>query len=49
MTIRKGSFYAPLVLRVMLGSLFIAHLYWKFAILPGGLAHCKALPGIMFF
>lgn len=22
----------------MLGSLFIAHLYWKFAILPGGLS-----------
>jgi putative oxidoreductase len=30
--------YAPLLLRVVLGSLFIAHLYWKFAILPGGLA-----------
>ena len=25
------------MLRVTLGSLFIAHLYWKFAILPGGL------------
>jgi len=29
--------WAALVLRVTLGSLFIAHLYWKFAILPGGL------------
>jgi putative oxidoreductase len=28
-----------LLLRLLLGSLFIAHLYWKFAILPGGLAH----------
>jgi putative oxidoreductase len=25
------------LLRVLLGGLFIAHLYWKFAILPGGL------------
>jgi putative oxidoreductase len=25
-----------LVLRLLLGALFIAHLYWKFAILPGG-------------
>jgi putative oxidoreductase len=29
--------YAALLLRLTLGSLFIAHLYWKFAILPGGL------------
>jgi putative oxidoreductase len=29
--------YAALLLRVTLGSLFIAHLYWKFAILDGGL------------
>jgi putative oxidoreductase len=28
--------YAPLLLRVALGSLFIAHLYWKFNVLPGG-------------
>ncbi len=27
---------AALLLRLLLGSLFIAHLYWKFAILPGG-------------
>jgi putative oxidoreductase len=26
------------LLRFALGSLFIAHLYWKFAILPGGLS-----------
>jgi putative oxidoreductase len=29
--------YAALLLRIALGSLFIAHLYWKFAILDGGL------------
>jgi putative oxidoreductase len=28
--------YATLLLRLTLGSLFMAHLYWKFAILPGG-------------
>ena len=39
MTVRKDGFYAPLLLRVTLGSLFIVHLYWKFAILPGGLTH----------
>jgi putative oxidoreductase len=27
-----------LLLRLLLGSLFIAHLYWKIAILPGGLS-----------
>jgi putative oxidoreductase len=32
------SGYAPLLLRVLLGLLFVAHLYWKFAILPGGLS-----------
>jgi putative oxidoreductase len=26
------------LLRLILGALFIAHLYWKFAVLPGGLA-----------
>ena len=26
-----------LLLRLLLGSLFLAHLYWKIAILPGGL------------
>ena len=27
-----------LLLRLLLGSLFIAHLYWKIAVLPGGLS-----------
>jgi putative oxidoreductase len=31
--------YAALLLRVALGALFIAHLYWKFALLNGGLPH----------
>ncbi|HTD28401.1 MAG TPA: DoxX family protein [Xanthomonadaceae bacterium] len=39
MTARHAAFYAPLLLRATLGSLFIAHLYWKFAVLPGGLEH----------
>jgi putative oxidoreductase len=29
--------YGAFLLRLMLGTLFIAHLYWKIAILPGGL------------
>jgi putative oxidoreductase len=29
--------HAALALRLLLGTLFIAHLYWKLAILPGGL------------
>ena len=35
---RDGSWrvYAPLLLRLLLGALFIAHLAWKFTILPGG-------------
>lgn len=28
--------HAALLLRVIIGSLFIVHLYWKFAVLPGG-------------
>jgi putative oxidoreductase len=28
---------SALLLRLLLGSLFIAHLYWKFAVFPGGL------------
>jgi putative oxidoreductase len=32
------SDYAVLMLRLLLGLLFIAHLYWKLAVLPGGLA-----------
>jgi len=34
---RAGMYYAPLLLRVALGAFFIAHLYWKLAVLPGGL------------
>ena len=30
--------HAAFLLRLLLGSLFIAHLYWKFAVLPGGVA-----------
>ena len=29
--------WAALLLRISLGLLFIAHLYWKFAVLDGGL------------
>lgn len=36
MTMRSGNHYAPLLLRVTLGSFFIAHLYWKFMVFPGG-------------
>ena len=32
------SDYGMLMLRVLLGLLFIAHLYWKIAVLPGGLS-----------
>ena len=28
--------HAAFLLRLLLGSLFIAHLYWKLAVLPGG-------------
>lgn len=38
MLTQPGTFYAPLLLRSALGLLFIAHLYWKFAVFPGGLA-----------
>ena len=34
---RSLAAYAPLALRLLLGALFIAHLYWKLAVLPGGL------------
>jgi len=36
-TQRAGSEFALFLLRLLLGSLFIAHLYWKIAVLPGGL------------
>jgi putative oxidoreductase len=29
--------YGALLLRLLLGALFLAHLYWKLAIFPGGL------------
>jgi len=35
--LRQDAGYAALMLRVLLGLLFIAHLYWKFALFPGGL------------
>lgn len=34
---RTVSDYAPLVLRILLGLLFLAHFYWKVVIFPGGL------------
>ena len=34
---RAAATNAPLLLRLTLGSLFIAHLYWKVAVYPGGL------------
>jgi len=34
--LRADASHAALLLRVTLGALFIAHLYWKFAVLPGG-------------
>jgi putative oxidoreductase len=36
-TSQRSAHFAPLLLRWVLGSMFIAHLYWKFAIFPGGL------------
>ena len=39
MAAQRAAFYAPLLLRVTLGSLFIAHFFWKFAVFPGGFAH----------
>jgi putative oxidoreductase len=34
---RPSSQLGLLLLRILLGSLFVAHLYWKLAVLPGGL------------
>lgn len=34
---QRGAPYAALLLRLTLGCLFMAHLYWKFFLLPGGL------------
>lgn len=36
-TTAPGTNHVALALRLLLGALFIAHLYWKVAILPGGL------------
>ncbi len=36
MSAQPAARFAPLLLRVVLGSLVIAHLYWKFNVLPGG-------------
>jgi putative oxidoreductase len=33
---RRSAPYAALLLRLALGALFIAHLYWKFFVLAGG-------------
>ena len=33
----RAAPYAALLLRVTLGLMFLAHLYWKFEILPGGI------------
>jgi putative oxidoreductase len=33
----RSAPYGILLLRLTLGALFIAHLYWKFFVLPGGL------------
>lgn len=32
-----GANWAALLLRLLLGSLFIAHLYWKIVLIPGGI------------
>lgn len=34
---RNALGYGALLLRVLLGALFLAHLYWKLAIVPGGI------------
>lgn len=35
--VNRTAGYGPLLLRILLGLLFIAHLYWKVAVRPGGL------------
>jgi putative oxidoreductase len=35
---RDAQDYGALLLRLLLGALFIAHLFWKVVILPGGVA-----------
>ena len=34
---RSGAAYGALLLRLLLGALFIAHLYWKIGVRPGGI------------
>jgi putative oxidoreductase len=34
---RNAQLYGPFLLRLLLGALFLAHLYWKLAIIPGGI------------
>lgn len=34
---KSAPMLGAFLLRFLIGSLFIAHLYWKFAILPGGI------------
>lgn len=34
---RSAHDYGAVLLRLMLGALFIAHLYWKLALIPGGI------------
>lgn len=36
-TDRDTEAYGAFLLRLLLGALFLAHLYWKFTVLPGGL------------
>ena len=36
-TERSAAAYGALVLRLLLGALFIAHLYWKIAVRPDGI------------
>ncbi len=36
-SLRAPESYAALALRVLLGALFIAHLYWKLFVLEGGI------------
>jgi len=34
---RNAQQYGAFLLRLLLGALFVAHLYWKLAIIPGGI------------
>lgn len=41
-TERSAASYGVLLLRLMLGALFIAHLYWKIVVRPGGIEGWRA-------